>query len=76
MYPNLLYLIKLNGITQKDLAWALHLCRNSIGNKMHRYTQWKEREMREIQRLLAPDLPLEVIFGQKFTLSGRRKRII
>lgn len=69
MYPNIYVLLKLRGLTQRDLGEGLHLCRNSIGNKLHGRTQWREHEMLDAQRILAPDMPLEDLFGQKYTLN-------
>ena len=69
MYPNLLYMLAINGISQKRLAKLLCLSRNSVTNKLRNYTKWKISEMRDIQDILKPRLDLDTLFSREFTIE-------
>ena len=74
MYPNLTWLMCLNGISVRMLAGMLGICRNSVTNKLFHRTQWKEREMLAIQKIIRPRLDLDTLFSPYFTLDKKETR--
>lgn len=71
-YPNLEWMLQTQGIKRKWLALALGICRNSISNKLHGHTKFKESEMKRIQEIVAPGKTLDYIFSPVLTV--RRKK--